>query len=376
VLLLAAGSFPWPAAAAGATATAASCGTPVIVNTPTVGTFDDVLGIAAVTGRDAWLVGRYIVGSNDRALVEHWNGTRWLAVQVPQPAAAKVDLYAVTAVSATDAWAVGATSNARDQNQRTLIEHWDGAAWHIVPSPSAGILFGVAAGSANDAWAVGVVPATAAQTARTLTEHWDGTRWQVVPSPTPGTFGDSLAAVSVTGQGSAWAVGTEGTSKFGNGVAFTEHWNGTAWSVVPAPGPGIGSELRAVTSAGANDVWAVGLYEVQTPTGTDDFTLTEHWTGTAWTVVASPSPTGDDDFSGAAAVSANDVWAVGGGAGITLVAHWNGTSWAQVPSPNRGNSVDTLAEVTAPAGGGVWAAGIDISLRDFSYHTLTENLCP
>ncbi len=75
-------------------------------------------------------------------------------------------------------------------------------------------------------------------------------------------------------------------------------------------------------------------------------------------------------------VSANDVWAVGGGAGITLVAHWNGTSWAQVPSPNRRNSVDSLAEVTAPAGGGVWAAGIDISQRDFSYHTLTENLCP
>jgi hypothetical protein len=139
--------------------------------------------------------------------------------------------------------------------------------------------------------------------------------------------------------------------------------------------PGIGSELRAVTSA-AGSVWAVGLYEFQTPAGTADFTLTEHWTGTAWNIVASPSPTGDDDFSGVAAVSANDIWAVGGGAGITLVAHWNGTSWALVPSPNRRNSVDALAEVTAPAAGGVWAAGIDINLRDYSYHTLAENLCP
>jgi hypothetical protein len=43
-------------------------------------------------------------------------------------------------------------------------------------------------------------------------------------------------------------------------------------------------------------------------------------------------------FFGVAAVSSNDVWAVGvtsnGGLSATLVEHWNGTSWTVIPSPN------------------------------------------
>jgi hypothetical protein len=56
------------------------------------------------------------------------------------------------------AWAVGYLVNGQFQ-QQTLIQHFDGIAWSVVPSPSPGaeqnILFGVAAVSDYDVWAVG-----------------------------------------------------------------------------------------------------------------------------------------------------------------------------------------------------------------------------
>jgi hypothetical protein len=377
-LILAAGSLLAPPAAAGATGPA--CGAGKLVSSPTVGGYDALYGIAAVSPGDVWAVGRYIENNSrniSRALVEHWDGTRWQVVTVPQPAAHNAYLFAVTASSAADVWAVGDTSNSRYLDDRTLIEHWDGSAWHIVPTPAAGDLRAVAASSASDVWAVGVIPAAGGSKARALTEHWDGTRWQVVPSPSPGRYGDGLAGVSVAGPGSAWAVGSAVTSKFDSSAAFTEHWNGTTWSAVPAPGPGIDSELRAVTSAGGNDAWAVGLYDVESPTGTLTFTLAEHWNGTHWVTVPSPMPTGDDVFEGVAAVSANDIWAVGAqGRRPPLVARWNGHAWAQVTAPYQREALNGLSAVSAPSATDVWAGGGYISLRNYSDHTLVEDLCP
>lgn len=129
-------------------------------------------------------------------------------------------------------------------------------------------------------------------------------------------------------------------------------------------------------SVGGSDVWAAGYYEMTTQQGTEDFTLTEHWTGTRWTVVGSPSPTGDDVFSGLAAVSASDIWAVGGSALGSLVARWNGQAGVQLPEPNRVHSVGGVGSVSASSATDVLAAGGDISLHDYSYHTLIENLCP
>src|SRR5437016_5171251 len=61
-----------------------------------------------------------------------------------------------------------------------------------------------------------------------------------------------------------------------------------AWSVIPSPNPGVsGNELISVAVVAANDVWAVG--DITAGNGASQ-TLIEHWNGTAWSVVASPSP--------------------------------------------------------------------------------------
>jgi hypothetical protein len=57
---------------------------------------------------------------------------------------------------------------------RTLILHWNGAAWKVQPSPNVGVesnvLNGVFATSPTNVWAIG----SHGSLARTLILHWNG----------------------------------------------------------------------------------------------------------------------------------------------------------------------------------------------------------
>src|SRR5262249_52746732 len=77
-------------------------------------------------------------------------------------------------------------------------------------------------------------------------------------------------------------------------------------------------------------------------------------------LVSSPSPTkspGLDSFlNGIAAISANDIWAVGSvitssGQMATLTEHWDGTSWKIINSPNPGNFSNGLFGAAALSDG-------------------------
>jgi hypothetical protein len=105
-------------------------------------------------------------------------------------------------------------------------------------------------------------------------------------------------------------------------------------------------QLNGVAAVSASDVWAVG--------GTGNGALIEHWNGTAWKQVPSPAPAGSS-LSGVAATSASDVWAVGGTGNGALIEHWNGTAWKQVPSPAPAGS--SLSGVAATSATNVWAVG-------------------
>ena len=165
-------------------------------------------GIAATSAKNAWAVGW--VGNSQNAsqtLILHWNGTAWNRAHSQNPAGSANDniLQAVAAVSASNAWAVGSAFTTGFA--QPLIEHWNGRAWTAVsapsPSPSApGWLTGVTAISASDAWAVGYYGST---DQHTLIEHWNGRAWHQVRSPSPGL---SALLVGVASSGtSTWAVG-------------------------------------------------------------------------------------------------------------------------------------------------------------------------
>ena len=93
----------------------------------------------------------------------------------------------------------------------TLIEHWNGTAWSIVPSPTPGaypILSGVAARTSNDVYAVGSnMPSVNGGVQQGLIMHWNGSNWAADSDPTAGTFSPLFAAATLPGASHEWAFG-------------------------------------------------------------------------------------------------------------------------------------------------------------------------
>ncbi len=132
-----------------------------IVASPNTGTVpNDLWGVAAVSASNIWAVGDYGMPSNPptQTLIEHWNGTSWKIVSSPNGGTGHNQLTSVAAVSATNLWAVGNDTNSNSPSQ-TLIEHWNGTSWKVVASPNVGTsdngLSSVTAVTATNLWAVG-----------------------------------------------------------------------------------------------------------------------------------------------------------------------------------------------------------------------------
>jgi len=122
--------------------------------------------------------------------------------------------------------------------------------------------------------------------------------------------------------------------------------------VVSSPSTNI--SLHAVTALSMTNAWAAGIG----PSIYFPRTLIEQWNGTTWNIVPSPDPTtrGNSFLNGIAAVSANDIWAVGGATGVgPITEQWDGTSWAILPTPA---GVNALNGVTALSDGIVVAVGV------------------
>jgi len=176
-----------------------------------------LLGVSADATNDAWAVG--FKGANGQTFAMHWNGSEWAEVATPNVTKGTNRLEAVLALSPNNAWAVGffTPANADREPRRTLIMHWDGKTWKVVPSPNVGPksnpLSGLTANSANDIWAFGChFAADGSGQFRTLVLHWDGKSWKVVPSPSPtkGNFvGDVLFSGVVPSPGNVWIFGSE-----------------------------------------------------------------------------------------------------------------------------------------------------------------------
>jgi hypothetical protein len=303
--------------------------------------FGQLFAVSADSATDAWAVGNLPGQQSD--VVLHWNGTSWNQVPIPL---AGVELFGVSAVSASDAWAAGF------QDVGTpVVLHWDGSTWTAVPAQGDGTPEDVSADSPNDVWVVG---SNAAQS-QTFALHWDGSTLTEVPTPSPGFQYNALFSVSARSATDAWAVGA---SKKEQTLAL--HWNGTAWSDVHAPNIGISSGLVGVSAVAKDNAWAVGSHESRkTHRGA---TLVLHWDGTAWHYVYSPSPGNvSNGLEAVSAASATDAWAVGEkvvspGRQRALSLHWNGTSWRHVRTPNPPGG-DILEGVSTVSAADAWAVG-------------------
>jgi hypothetical protein len=369
-------ALPWGSPAASAAGRLACRGW-VVVHSPNRGS-SSLSSVSATSARDAWAVGSNDVGGAYKTLIEHWNGTAWRIVSSPDPASGQHTtntLTSVVALSKTNAWAIGFYEK-HTTSFRTLVLHWNGSSWSVVPSPNSGTgentLLAIAARNATDIWAVGYHQARPGGSRQTLTEHWGGSRWRVVHTPNIGSGdGNLLFGAAVDPAGRAWAVGTD-PKAFSSTLALRHTASG--WTVTHTIDRGDGDRfLQAVTAPAAGFALAVGsdLHGEQTEA------LAERWTGSAWSIVPAMSPGADyNTLQAVAATSATSAWAVGsqrsalGASFRTLAEHWDGTSWTAVTSPSPGAGDDSFSGLAAvPHGGGFWAVG------SASNSTLIEHHC-
>jgi hypothetical protein len=176
---------------------------------------DRLLGIAATSASDIWAVGVSVSAGVTSNLIEHWNGSAWSIVPSPNASASKNDLYSVIALSSTNAYAVGDYEDISGR-LHTSVLNWNGTAWAAGASPTVGAgtfddsLFSVSAASPTNIWAAGAVysPTSNGAPSDTLVEHWDGTSWTVVPSQdgANGQFNE-LSAIIATSATNVWAAG-------------------------------------------------------------------------------------------------------------------------------------------------------------------------
>ena len=275
---------------------------------------------------------------------------------------AQSQLASVSALSPSNAWAVGMNTAGEGSNlTASLIEYWDGATWRIITNPGAGYLNSVAAVSPQDVWAVGIEPSTVSSNEWILAEHWNGTQWSVVTTPIPGQTISAFNSVVAQATNSVWAAG------YYNGLGFNpqpliERWDGSAWHVVTNPLPDratAGSFTALGAIPGSNQLWVVGSVRIGAAPSTGGIgyfqPLIERWNGSAWQVSAGPTlPSGAlaGELKGVVALSATDAWAVGDYTASdhtirTLIIHWDGTSWTVASSPNEWGELSGVAAVGA-----------------------------
>jgi hypothetical protein len=348
---------------AGPGTAAAACQQFTGAEPPSPGTGDDRLNGVTILGRcNAWAVGES-EGPGVNTLIEHWNGTAWRLVPSPDPGSGN-RLNAVSPL-----WAVGSS----DSN--TLVLRRVGNSWAQVtspnPGPNANELHDVVQISAGSAWAVGDrLTATAYQT---LILHWNGTAWKRVPSPNPGddSTDNLLLGIAANGVNDIWAVGYRETA--GGSQPLTLHWNGAKWKVVSAPTLGdapFGATLSDVAVASAH-AWAVGSYAVGS--GLKGFIL--RWDGSKWKRVALPSFPLGTVIEGVTAISPRNVYAVGEENAKNLVLHWNGRSWKKIPVANPGTLENIFFDVDALSAGEIWMVGESRDTSPLDYQARAMHCC-
>lgn len=342
---------------------------------------NDLAGVSAASASDVWAVGAYYPASSNvlATLAEHFDGTRWTAYPLPNVGAEENTLLAVSMPSNGAAWAVGYFVDGKFQ-QKTLVEHFDGNVWSVIPSPSPGalqnILFGVAAISDSDVWAVGGEQ-DAGGLWHTLTEHWNGSDWSVVDAVDAGASGNQFYAVKAVDSNSVYAVGQQAGAGFPN-QALVEHWNGTSWKVVSSPADASASALPLGLTATSSALTIVGQQETDTAPYT---TYVAAGAPGALSIPVTPnSGSGENDLFAAATAADGSSWAVGWDIDVSTGNHdplvmqdVNGV-WSLVSSPALTAGSDSgFAAITAIPGGGMWAVGVTAPAKGGGgYSTLIE----
>lgn len=214
----------------------------------------------------------------------------------------------------------------------------------------------------------------------------------LVSVPTPQNQDATLLNdVCAFGSSDLWAVGSRRFTQQGqlHSFAWIVHWDGTRFSEVPCPNPGIPNlrtwcELRAIGGSGPNDLWAAGSYERPFPNNghIGPQMLFLHWDGASWSQVPEPLPqftymasASGTRIESIVARASNDVWFFGWWPGDQFTAagpltvHWDGSNLTVeniAPLPNS-NSQWRWVDVDALPGNEFWGVAATLGQNYATY---------
>ena len=276
----------------------------LVVPTPGVRIFALLSGVSCTAPTFCIAVG----WRTSQTLVERWNGASWsIVASANRPRWSDNLLSAVSCRTSKDCSAVGTYFGG--YGQYTEIQHWDGKHWVLVPSPNVtpvanpgNDLLGISCTTGSACVAVGATGTAAGA----LAERRTGRGWQVMPTAAGSRRGDVLRSVKCTSNTNCFAVGYTGAGK-----SLIERWNGTTWSIMASQNRTANNALLAVKCVTDADCVAVGGQSLNAPT--IGSRLIEHWNGTAWSIVPSPgpAPTAQSYLSGVSCPTAGNCIAVG-----------------------------------------------------------------
>lgn len=230
-----------------------------------------------------------------------------------------------------DGYAVGTSASG------TLILHYDGQRWNVVPQGVVnGGLAGVAIVSASDVWAVGY------NGTKPLILHLSNGGWQQINVP----FQGSLEKVRMISPNEGWMLGqSEG------GGPFVVHYNQGQWSTLNLSGTNGANDFHGLTALSANDVYISGYG-----------TVLRRQNG-GWNAVLTGAP---GNLLAIALISPTDGWAGGAGTppgkrasgfgGVPMLYHYDGTTWTRAPTSFQGTAGNIYALAFASVTAG-WAVG-------------------
>ena len=350
-----------------------------LVATPNVGnSVTRLRAITALTAADAWAVGLWRDNPAGRGpVVIRWNGSVWSLADLPETAqlGSYPETEGVDAAPNGDVWVVGNVTTTYPTNNLPLALRWHGGSWDVVATVTlrpqtvypfaarGGFFYEVDALSSDDIWAVGqaVGFGDGGATSVPLAAHWNGSSWSDVDVPRVANRHHQLGDVVAIAHDDVWAVGDyRNVADLFRGVTY--HWNGEVWSHVDSPIEHMGtSGLDDVAAYGPNDVWAIG--------GAEGAVVLMHWDGSQWSLAPAPPNSGGS----LAAVGPNDLW-VSGWNGFW---HWDGTTWTEVPTSVPGASYVIRSGGMAIVGDcDVWCAGFWTLADGLTSFTLAERLQP
>jgi hypothetical protein len=166
--------------------------------------------------------------------VLHWNGTAWSVVSGAVPA------LAVSADSPDDIWGIS-----RDD----MVTHYNGVSWSstTLSSPDGTPVFeGVAAISPTDVWVVGATTDN-----DPIAEKYNGTSWQVVTLPSSfSSYG--LNDITAQSASDVWVFSNTGSP---NVPLLLANWNGSSWTTSTSPLPADTLVQMGSAASSPSHVW-------------------------------------------------------------------------------------------------------------------------